>query len=180
MTNMLQKPKPSTDSLMSTHAATPLGQPVVQTADASTLLVNRLQAVEAKLNHLIQHLDPVVRPCGVPSAASRLAIPTEWWRLRDRGSQHVIEVDLQDGTKPFRIAGILKDDQYCDLPLLLMRSRQLYDIVIELLSMFRSGGYDSPGMTAVFIRSGVAQNPLLVPTFIEMLAAVDLAQGEQM
>ncbi len=84
-----------------------------------------------------------------------------------------LQLQSGDGTNLARIPLELAT-QYPDVPKLLARAKMLYDVLSELLELFRLGGTtEANKLSAVFVKNDQPQNPTTVTTFINMLAIVN-------
>lgn len=101
----------------------------------------------------------------------QLALPLGEWSTTQGANW--LQLQSGDGTQlariPMEVVG-----QYPDVPKLLARAKMLYDVLSELLELFRMGGTtEANKLSAVFVKNDQPLNPTTVTTFINMLAVVN-------
>jgi len=138
--------------------------------DSLVKIVDLLQQINVKVDEVGERLG--LRPTHISLTKTKdLRLPLGEWSISP--GINWLQLDSGDGT---HIARINNDTaaQYPDIPKILMRSKMLYDVLVELLNLFRKGGTTQANvLTAVFVTNDRPINPTEVATFINMLAILN-------
>lgn len=159
------------DLLTSTAVARTYSPSAVTTEqDSFAKFLRLLEQVNAKVEEIAERTG--LRPTSVSlTKTPSLSLPLGEWSFSPGANW--LQLSTGDGTNLARVPLELAE-KYPDVPKLLERAKMSYDVLCELLELFRVGGTtETDKLSAVFVRNDKPLNPTTVTTFINMLAVVN-------
>lgn len=157
--------------LTSTAVSRPYKQAAVTTdQDNFSKFLRLLEQINGKVDEIMERTG--LRPTSLSlTKTPTLHLPLGEWTIRPGANW--LELVAGDDTKLARVPTELAE-KYPDVQKLLRRSKMSYDMLCELLELFRMGGTtEANKLSAVFVRNDKPLNPTTVTTFINMLAVVN-------
>jgi hypothetical protein len=157
--------------LTSSAITRPTGHAGVATDQNSLAqLIATVGQINAKLDEVHERLG--LRETHISlTRTPQLRLPLGEWSIHP--GENWLNLQALDGTKIARIPNEI-DAAYPDVLKLLSRAKMMYDLLCELLELFRLGGTTKADtLTAVFVTNDRPMNPTTVTTFINMLAVVN-------